>query len=272
MICWTSEGEPSSTRPAGAQDPVRLVIPRGAMIASMATAALLGGTAVGVGGLVSIGLAGAARRAGFARPRGLAAGVAAGLGLWLGATAALAEGGVLGVWTARPPRLPLLPLIALATFILLGRTGPFRRLLAEAPRLAARGPPGVPERRGARVLAALLGRARTGPGHVRGAELRRPRRPHGTRSRRSWPRPGRPPGDDRLEHLRPGGAARTRSSRRPRRPPARSTSTGRGSRSPLSPTGRSCGFRRSSPRWASSSTCSRSGRPWPASARAGVAR
>ena len=47
------------------------------------------------------------------RPRTLAASVAAGLIVWLGATAALAQSGVLGVWTAFPPRWPLLPLTAL---------------------------------------------------------------------------------------------------------------------------------------------------------------
>ena len=36
-------------------------------------------------------------------------------------------------WTALPPRWPLLPLTALGTFVLLGQTLTFRRLLAELP-------------------------------------------------------------------------------------------------------------------------------------------
>ena len=65
--------------------------------------------------------------------RTLAASVAAGMIVWLGAAAALAQSGVLSDWTARPPRWPLLPLTALGTFVLLGRTLTFRRLLAEVP-------------------------------------------------------------------------------------------------------------------------------------------
>jgi hypothetical protein len=83
--------------------------------------------------LVALGLAEAARRAGLAHPRTLAACVAAGLIAWLGATAALVQSDVLSDWTARPPRWPLLPLITLGTFVLLGQTRTFRRLLAEIP-------------------------------------------------------------------------------------------------------------------------------------------
>jgi len=100
---------------------------------SLSTAALLTGTAAGVVALVALGLAGAARRAGLAHPRTLAASVAAGLCVWLGSTAALAQSGVLGDWTARPPRWQFLPLTALVTFVLLNRTRTFRRLLAEVP-------------------------------------------------------------------------------------------------------------------------------------------
>ncbi len=53
--------------------------------------------------------------------------------VWLAATAALAQGGFLAAWTSLPPRWPLLPLTALATFVLLGLTRTFRRLLAEVP-------------------------------------------------------------------------------------------------------------------------------------------
>jgi hypothetical protein len=59
--------------------------------------------------------------------------VAAGLSVWLGATAALALSGVLGDWTARPPRWQFLPLTALGTFVLLTQTRTFRRLMAELP-------------------------------------------------------------------------------------------------------------------------------------------
>jgi hypothetical protein len=58
---------------------------------------------------------------------------AAGLCLWLGATAALAQSGVLANWTVLPPRWPLLPLTALVTLLLLSLTHTFRRLLAVVP-------------------------------------------------------------------------------------------------------------------------------------------
>jgi hypothetical protein len=103
------------------------------MIGSLSTAALLTGTTAGVVALVTFGLAQAARRAGLAHPQTLAACVAVGLIAWLGATAALAQTGFLSDWTALPPRWPLLPLTALGTFVLLGRTRTFRRLLAEIP-------------------------------------------------------------------------------------------------------------------------------------------
>jgi hypothetical protein len=103
------------------------------MTGSHSTDVLLTGTTASVLALVALGLAGAARRAGLAHPRVLAACVSAGLIAWLGATAALAQSGVLSDWTARPPRWPLLPLAALGTFALLSRTLTFRRLLAEVP-------------------------------------------------------------------------------------------------------------------------------------------
>jgi hypothetical protein len=100
---------------------------------SLSTVALLTGTAAGVVALVTLGLDRAARRANLAHPRTLAASVAAGLSVWLGATAALAQSGVLGDWTTRPPRWPLLPLTALGMFVLLAWTRTFRRLLVEVP-------------------------------------------------------------------------------------------------------------------------------------------
>jgi hypothetical protein len=103
------------------------------MTGSLSTDVLLTGTTAGVVTILALGLAAAARRAGLAHPKIFAASVAAGLIAWLGGTAALAQSGVLSKWTSLPPRWPLLPLIALGTFVLLGQTLTFRRLLAEIP-------------------------------------------------------------------------------------------------------------------------------------------
>jgi hypothetical protein len=103
------------------------------MTGSLSTATLLTGTTAGVVALVALGVAMAARRVGMARPKTLAASVASGLIVWLGVTAALAQSGVLGDWTAFPPRWPLLPLTALGTFFILGQTRTFKRLLAKVP-------------------------------------------------------------------------------------------------------------------------------------------
>jgi hypothetical protein len=101
------------------------------MTGSLSIAALLTGTTGVVVALGTLGLAQAARRAGL--PKTLAPSIAAGLCLWLGATAALAQSGFLSDWTAFPPRWPLLPLTALGMFVLLGWTRTFRRLLTEVP-------------------------------------------------------------------------------------------------------------------------------------------
>jgi hypothetical protein len=103
------------------------------MTGSLSSDVLLTGTTAGVVTILAFGLAAAARRAGLAHPKIFAASVAAGLIVWLGATAALAQSGVLTDWTARPPLWPLLALTALGTFVLLGQTLTFRRLLAEIP-------------------------------------------------------------------------------------------------------------------------------------------
>jgi hypothetical protein len=103
------------------------------MAVSPSAAALLTGTAAILVALVALALVRAARRAGLAHARTLAASVAAGMIVWLGATAALAWSGVLADWAALPPRWPLLPLATLVTFFLLGRTRTFRQLLAEVP-------------------------------------------------------------------------------------------------------------------------------------------
>ena len=103
------------------------------MAGSLSAAALLSGAAAVLVALLALGLARAARRAGLAHPWALAASVAAGHIVWLGATAALAGSGALADWSALPPRWPLLPLTALVTFALLTRTRTCRRLLAEVP-------------------------------------------------------------------------------------------------------------------------------------------
>src|SRR3989441_9022784 len=103
------------------------------MAGSLSAAALLSGAAAVLVALLALGLARAARRAGLAHPWALAASVAAGHIVWLGATAALAGSGALADWSALPPRWPLLPLTALVTVALLTRTRTCRRLLAAVP-------------------------------------------------------------------------------------------------------------------------------------------
>jgi hypothetical protein len=49
-------------------------------------------------------------------------------------TAALAQSGTLSVWSARPPRLLLLPLCAFAAFLTLGRTAVAKTLMTNTPR------------------------------------------------------------------------------------------------------------------------------------------
>ena len=68
------------------------------------------------------------------RSRPLAVGFIGALGLWLAVTAALANAGALSDWTARPPRIGLLPLAFLASTLLLGRTATFRALVEATPR------------------------------------------------------------------------------------------------------------------------------------------
>ncbi|WP_422923529.1 hypothetical protein [Singulisphaera sp. PoT] len=92
---------------------------------------LLTGTTAGLVALVALWLGRAARLGGL--PRTIAPSVALGLLLWLGLAALLARSGLLAVWTAFPPRWPLLPLTALTTLIALSVTPTSRRLLAEIP-------------------------------------------------------------------------------------------------------------------------------------------
>ncbi len=92
---------------------------------------LLTGTTAGLVALLTIGIGRAARRAGL--PRSLAPSTAGGMIVWLGVAAALAQSGVLAIWSAFPPRWPLLPLTALGTLLLLSLTPGFRRVLAELP-------------------------------------------------------------------------------------------------------------------------------------------
>lgn len=86
--------------------------------------------------VVGLGVAGSAHRAGYAAAaaRGLAARVVAALAGWLTLSGALAALGVLSVWTAIPPRWPLLPLTALLTLIVLVTRPATRRLIAHTPR------------------------------------------------------------------------------------------------------------------------------------------
>jgi hypothetical protein len=58
---------------------------------------------------------------------------ALGLAAWLGLTALLATSGALSVWSARPPRVPLLPLTALLAAGLFSRTRAASRLLDSIP-------------------------------------------------------------------------------------------------------------------------------------------
>ncbi len=104
------------------------------MIGSAGTAFVLSATVAGVIVAASLGIGRAAARRRYPNPTALAVWVATGLVAWLAATAALAESGSLGVWDARPPREPLLPLTALATFLLCSTTATFRDLLPFIPR------------------------------------------------------------------------------------------------------------------------------------------
>ncbi len=100
------------------------------MTGSLSPWLLIGTTAVVIT-LITLGIARAARGAGL--PNSLAPSVAGGMIVWLGVATVLAQSGVLAVWSAFPPRWPLLPLTALGTLVLLSLTGWFRRLLAEVP-------------------------------------------------------------------------------------------------------------------------------------------
>lgn len=64
----------------------------------------------------------------------LALAVGAGLGGWLAFTAGLAVSGLLSAWDSLPPRLPLLPLTAFVTGVLLNRTEALAGLRAATPR------------------------------------------------------------------------------------------------------------------------------------------
>lgn len=94
---------------------------------------ILASLTAGLVGLIFVVVAGAARQASLTRPQTIAASVAAGLGLWLAFVTELAEGGMLAVWTALPPRIPLLPTTLVVTFALLSRTETCRLLVAALP-------------------------------------------------------------------------------------------------------------------------------------------
>ena len=103
------------------------------MTGSPSAAALLTGAAAALIVFIPLGLFRAGRRVGQTNSRTLAISVAAGLVVWLAVTAMIAESGLLAVWTAMPPRWPLLPLAALVSFAFLGRTHTFRRMLSAIP-------------------------------------------------------------------------------------------------------------------------------------------
>jgi hypothetical protein len=56
------------------------------------------------------------------------------MAVWLLVTALLGSSGSLSVWTARPPRILLLPLTAFATMIVVSRTRTAGRLVSRVPR------------------------------------------------------------------------------------------------------------------------------------------
>lgn len=101
------------------------------MVGSSLVAALLTGAAASLVVFLPAGIYRAAQRSASSHPRLLAAALAAGLVAWLGVTAAIAESGRLDVWSAVPPRWPLLPLTALVTFALFGWK--YRGLLSAIP-------------------------------------------------------------------------------------------------------------------------------------------
>jgi hypothetical protein len=82
-----------------------------------------------------VGSVASAKRAGLARTRSLRLGACVGVVLsgWLLLVAVLAASGLLADVSARPPRLPILPSIALLAMVLVGRSALFSRLLAATP-------------------------------------------------------------------------------------------------------------------------------------------
>ena len=56
------------------------------------------------------------------------------ISIWLGIAYALAESGFLSAWTAKPPRLPLIPLFAFVVLIAINRSTAFVKLLRATPR------------------------------------------------------------------------------------------------------------------------------------------
>ncbi|WP_316157966.1 hypothetical protein [Cupriavidus sp. BIC8F] len=68
------------------------------------------------------------------KSKSIVAGVLITLCTWLLVTAAIAQGGSLAIWDAKPPRLPAIPLLALIAIILVNRAKTFQRLLDVTPR------------------------------------------------------------------------------------------------------------------------------------------
>ncbi len=75
-----------------------------------------------------------ARPFGNGKTRRVVTGVFIALCIWLLITGALAHGGFLAVWHARPPRLPAIPMLALIAIVLINRADVFRKLLDATPR------------------------------------------------------------------------------------------------------------------------------------------
>ncbi len=93
------------------------------------------GIAITVVSMLSMGLFFAARRAGLhgTRAKSLGLATATGTMLWLTFTGLLAESGWTAVWSSLPPRIPLLLLAAIVSFVLLGRTRLFKQLVTATP-------------------------------------------------------------------------------------------------------------------------------------------
>lgn len=92
--------------------------------------------AAAIAALIVAGVRASARRSGLTEPerRRVTVRAALGLGGWLGLSAALAGSGVLSDFDARPPRLMLVVVVAVALFVAAISNATAARLIAGAPR------------------------------------------------------------------------------------------------------------------------------------------